>query len=75
MEWRTVPSQRRDFLHVFDIPMLDDFKFATLGKIRNYLVGVDRSLIHMAGAAVKEFTVLGRKEQQALPVWGGACCS
>lgn len=58
IERRTVSSQRRDFPHVFDISMLDDFKFATLRKIRNYLVGVNCSLIYMAGAAVKKFTAV-----------------
>ena len=38
--------------------MLDDFKFAALRKIRNYLVGVDHSLIHMTRATVKEFTAV-----------------
>ena len=65
IERRTVPSQRRDFLHVFDIPMLDDFKFAALRKIRNYLVGVNRSLIHMAGAAIsREY----RRAANSIPI-------
>ena len=38
--------------------MLDDFKFAALRKICNHLVGVNCSLIYMAGAAVKEFTAV-----------------
>ena len=38
--------------------MLDDFKFTALRKIRNHFVGMDRSLIHMAGAAVKEFAAV-----------------